>query len=108
MSQNCHLGVDFLKQNGCIVDLADGMLCWGSGTTPLRYQTQTPSVCRMTVEKNIAPVVTKEIVLTARLSSTDTVGVAGVFEPRTSFEVKHQVLMARGVARPTPTGLCGW
>ena len=104
MSQNCLLGVDFLKQNGCIVDLADGMLRCGGGTTPLRYQTQAPSVCRVAIEKNIALEPNKEAVLTARLSSTDSVGVAGVFEPRPGFEAKHQVLMARVVARPTPTG----
>ena len=104
VSQNCLLGVDFLKQNGCIVDLADGMLRCGGGTTPLRYQTQAPSVCRVAVEKNIALEPNKETVLTARLSSTDTIGVAGVFEPRPGFEAKHQVLMARVVARPTPTG----
>ena len=104
VNQNCLLGVDFFKQNGCIVDFADGMLRCGGGTTPLRYQTQAPSVCRVAVEKNIALEPSKETVLTARLSSTDTVGVAGVFEPRAGFEAKHQVLMARVVARPTPTG----
>ena len=64
----------------------------------LRYQTQAPSVFRVAVEKDIALEPNKETVVTAWLNSTDTVGVAGVFEPR------HQVLMARVVARPTPTG----
>lgn len=53
MIQDCLLGTDFLKENGGVVDLVDGMLHCGGGMTLLQYQSQPPDFCHLALENTV-------------------------------------------------------
>ena len=103
ITQECILGADFLITHGFVIDLGSRLLRIGETSTPL-LSSKTPcaSSYHVSVGETFVIHPGEERLCRANISGdySSLVGTTGVVEAQEGTEEKHQILLARVLAKP--------
>ena len=99
LTQECHLGFDFLKRFGCMVDLKQSILVMADGkSVPLLFSTHSlnDDVCHVSINETTVIPGRHQVHLPVHVPENCTY----VIEPEPPFMDRHGLFVARSISSP--------